>query len=249
MNTYGLIGFPLSHSFSVKYFSEKFVREGIVNCNYINFPIPDIGILPRLIAENESLKGLNVTIPYKEQVIPYLDETDRIISSVRAVNTIKISRQGDHVLLKGYNTDVYGFETSLKPWLKGNNRHALILGTGGASKAVAYVLRSLGFDITYVSRKPGNADQISYAQVTPEIILRSGVIVNGSPVGMYPDVTSCPALPYEFLTPSHVLYDLIYNPHETLFLKKGRERGAVTINGQLMLQLQAEKSWEIWNEE
>jgi len=249
MNTYGLIGFPLSHSFSSKYFSEKFEREGIVNCSYINFPIPDIGILPRLIAENENLKGLNVTIPYKEQVIPYLDEVDENIRSIGAVNTIKINRKGNHIHLNGYNTDVYGFETSLKPWLNEPQGYALILGTGGASKAVAYVLRSLGFDVTYVSRKPKNNDQISYTQITPEIIMRSGVIVNGSPVGMYPDINCCPDIPYEFLTAKHVLYDLIYNPPETLFLKKGREKGATTINGQLMLHLQAEKSWEIWNKD
>jgi len=247
MKCYGLIGFPLSHSFSIKYFSEKFEREGITNCSYANYPIEHIGLLPQLIADNENLVGLNVTIPYKEQVIPYLDKVDDDIASVGAINTIKIIRQGGKIQLKGYNTDVYGFGATLKPWLKEHYRSALILGTGGASKAAAFVLKGLGFEIIFVSRNPKNDKQISYAQVTPEILAVARVIVNASPAGMYPDTNSCPPIPYECLTSDHVLFDLIYNPPETKFLAIGRKMGAKVINGLQMLQLQAERSWKIWN--
>jgi shikimate dehydrogenase len=247
MKYYGLIGFPLSHSFSEKYFAEKFEREGIKDCLYSNFPIAEIGLLPRLIADNQYLCGLNITIPYKEQVIPFLDSVDDDIATIGAVNTVKIYREGGVIRLKGYNTDVFGFITTLKPALKDHFRDALILGTGGASKAVAYVLKELGFGITYVSRTPRNQSQISYSQVTPQIISRSRVIVNASPLGMYPDTHACPDIPYEYLTHDHVLFDLIYNPPETKFLAMGRKRGAVTINGLQMLHLQAEKAWEIWN--
>jgi len=249
MKCYGLIGFPLSHSFSEKYFAEKFEREGIKNCTYSNFPIEHIGLLSRLIADNENLDGLNVTIPYKEQVIPFLDSVEGDITHIGAVNTIKIYRQGGIISLKGFNTDVYGFSVSLKPFLKDNYRNALILGTGGASKATAHALSEMGLSVTVVSRTPKNRKQISYEQVTPQIISMSQVVVNASPVGMYPNIDTCPDIPYEYLTPGHVLFDLIYNPPETKFLAKGKRMGAVVINGLQMLHLQADKAWEIWNSE
>jgi shikimate dehydrogenase len=247
MKCYGLIGFPLTHSFSGNYFAEKFDREGIKDCIYSNFPIEHISILRLLIDENKNLFGLNVTIPYKEQVITILDSVDDEAADIGAVNTIKIYRQRDIVRLKGFNTDVYGFSASLKPWLKEHYGNALILGTGGASKAAAYVLGGLGFKITFVSRTPKDHNQISYSQVSPKIISMSKVIINASPVGMYPHINSCPDIPYQFLTPDHVIFDLIYNPYETKFLAMGRKMGAVAINGLQMLHLQAEKSWEIWN--
>jgi shikimate dehydrogenase len=249
MKCYGLIGFPLSHSFSGKYFAEKFEREGIKNCIYSNYPIEHIGLLPRLISENGNLYGLNVTIPYKEQVIPFLDSVEDDVTHIGAVNTIKIYRQGGIIRLKGFNTDVYGFSASLKPFLKGSFRNALLFGTGGASKAAAHVLNEMGFNVTVVSRTPKSRNQISYEQVTPQLIVRSEVIVNASPIGMYPNIDSCPAIPYEYLTPGHVLFDLVYNPPETKFLAKGKVMGAVVINGMQMLHLQADKAWEIWNAE
>jgi shikimate dehydrogenase len=249
MKYYGLIGFPLSHSFSEKYFAEKFEREGIADCVYSNFPIEHIGLLPRLIAENENLYGLNITIPYKEQVIPFLDSIDDEIADLRAVNTIKIYRKSGATRLKGFNTDVYGFSASLKPVLKEHYRNALILGSGGASKAAAHVLSDLGFTITCVSRTPKSQNQISYKQLTPQIISISKVIVNASPVGMYPNINSCPDIPYEYLTNDHVLFDLIYNPAETKFLSMGKRMGATIINGLNMLHFQAEKAWKIWNTE
>jgi shikimate dehydrogenase len=247
MRCYGLIGYPLSHSFSMKYFTDKFVREGIQNCRYDNFPLEHIGMFPTLVKNHKELEGLNVTIPYKERIIPYLNELDEDTRTIGAVNTVKVYRQGDQISLKGYNTDVYGFEISIKPFLTENNLSALILGTGGASKAAAHVLKRLGFGVTFVSRRPKGADQLAYADLTPQFVGATQVIVNTSPVGMFPDTGSCPDLPYEVLTPEHVLFDLIYNPLETLFLAKGREKGAKVINGLQMLHLQAEKSWEIWN--
>jgi shikimate dehydrogenase len=249
MKCYGLIGFPLSHSFSGKYFAEKFKLEGLNDCTYSSFPIEHIGLLPRLIEENENLYGLNVTIPYKEQVIPFLDSVEDDIILIGAVNTIKIYRQGGIIRLKGFNTDVYGFSASLKPLVKENKGNALILGTGGASKAAAHVLSNMGFNITYVSRNPKRWNHISYGQITQQIIAMSRVIVNTSPVGMYPNIDTCPDIPYEYLTPDHVLFDLIYNPPETKFLSQGRSMGVKVINGLQMLHLQADKAWEIWNSE
>ncbi len=249
MKCYGLIGFPLTHSFSQKYFTDKFEREGILHCSYSNYPIESIGLLPQLIDSHENLAGLNVTIPYKEQVIPYLDEVDDNIPLIGAVNTLKINRKGGKVHLKGYNTDVYGFSTSLKPFLKEHYQKALILGTGGASKAAAFVLAGLGFEITWVSRNPRNDKQISYARLTPALVAGARVIVNTSPLGMYPDTGSHPDIPYEAITPDHVLFDMIYNPPETKFMALGRQKGAKVVNGLQMLHLQAERSWKIWNSE
>jgi shikimate dehydrogenase len=248
MRVFGLIGFPLSHSFSGTYFAEKFKSEGIQDARYDLYPISSISMLPDLVEKNNDLCGLNVTIPYKEQVIAYLHQTDEMISMVGAVNTIKIIRNGRNFLLKGYNTDLYGFSSSITPLLKQDQPgHALILGTGGASRAVDWVLRNLGFEVTFVSRNPRKPGHISYGMLTRQIIEDSKVIINASPAGMYPNIDDCPPIPYEYVTSEHILFDLIYNPEETLFMKKGLEMGATIKNGLQMLYLQAEKSWEIWN--
>jgi shikimate dehydrogenase len=248
MRYFGLIGYPLSHSFSKKYFTDKFEREGIRDCEYDNYPLENIALLPALIKNNPGLAGLNVTIPFKEKVIPYLDELDDEIARIGAVNTIKVIRSGVHVLLKGYNTDVFGFRNSISPYIKPEFRNALILGTGGSAKAIACVLEDMGLKVFFVSRSPSNTGQISYAQLDRQIISRSNVIVNASPVGMYPNINDFPAIPYEYITHGHVLFDLIYNPVETGFLAMGKQKGAQIINGLQMLHLQAERSWLIWNE-
>jgi shikimate dehydrogenase len=247
MKGFGLIGYPLSHSFSERYFNEKFHKEGIKNTSYRLFPIENLDQLPLLIAENRELSGLNITIPYKEKVISFLDSLDDSASKIGAVNTVKIYRKGQSVLLKGFNTDVFGFEESLTPHIKADFTSALILGTGGASKAVEYVLKNRGLKTIFVSRTPRNENQISYKMITPEIIRTSNVIVNTSPVGMYPNADQYPDIPYEFLTPDHVLFDLVYNPENTMFMKLGKQKGAVVLNGLQMLYLQADKAWEIWN--
>ena len=246
MKTYGLIGYPLSHSFSAGYFKKKFEKENITDSEYKNFEIPSIDLLPEIIKNNPDLIGLNVTIPYKEQVIPFLDELDEAAKEIGAVNTIKIFRNGDKIILKGYNTDVYGFKETLKPLLKNNHQRALILGTGGAAKAVEYVLKNIGLSVLYISRKPENDNERGYNELNEIAIKNFPVIVNSSPIGMYPNVDACPDIPYEFITSNNLLYDLIYNPAETLFLKKGKEKGALIQNGLPMLELQAEKAYEIW---
>lgn len=247
MRCFGLIGFPLSHSFSKKYFAEKFEREGIKDCRYDTYPIENIGLLKPLLAHNTDLCGLNVTIPYKEQVMSLLDEADAEAAKIGAVNTILISWQKGSAWLKGFNTDVYGFRESITPSLLKRPYTAFILGTGGSSKAVAFVLNNLGMKVKFVSRNPRYEDHISYPDLR-KLIGQPSVIVNASPAGMYPHVNSCPDIPYELLTPDHILFDLVYNPPETLFLSKGKAMGAKIINGLQMLHLQAERSWEIWNE-
>ena len=240
---YGLIGYPLSHSFSKDYFAGKFKKENIHESFYEVFPIPTVELFPDLTDRCKNLRGLNVTIPYKEKVIPYLNELDKTAEEIGAVNTIKFS---DGKMI-GYNTDVYGFEKSLLPLLQPYHQHALILGTGGASKAVAYVLKKLEITIHFISRnKTGNT--LSYEELTPAMIAVSKLIINTSPVGMYPHIEECPDISYDHITDKHLLYDLIYNPEETLFLKKGKEQGAAAKNGLEMLELQAERSWQIWNE-
>lgn len=246
MKQFGLIGYPLGHSFSRAFFSEKFEREGI-EAEYLNFAIPEIKQLPEIIRTHEELAGLNVTIPYKLQVIPYLAELSEAARAIGAVNVVKICREGDEVRLVGYNADVIGFCDSLKPLLKAQHTRALVLGTGGASRAVDYGLRSLGIETTFVSRTPREG-QLGYADLTAEVIDSHKLIVNTTPLGMYPKTDACPALPYPLLTAAHLLYDLVYNPEETLFLRKGREAGAVTKNGLEMLHRQALASWTIWNE-
>ena len=248
MKTYGLIGYPLSHSFSKKYFTKKFEDQGISDCQYLNFPIDNIGKLENIISDNAELVGLNVTIPYKEQVISYLDELDTVAQKIGAVNTIKINRIDNGILLKGFNTDAYGFFHSIKPFIKKKHDSALILGTGGASKAIAYIFDEMGINYMYVSRTPKDKNHISYADLCGPVLYNFLIIVNTSPLGMYPAVETLPDIPYDFITKEHILYDLIYNPEETIFLKKGKEKGATTINGLKMLHMQAERAWEIWND-
>ena len=248
MNTYGLIGFPLKHSFSAKFFTEKFAREGI-DAEYLNFEIADILQLREVILFNQRLRGLNVTIPYKEQVIPFLNEITPEAEKIGAVNVIKIERRPNdmyHHKLTGYNTDYVGFKNSISPMLRPETDHnALILGTGGASKAVAQALSDLGLRWKYVSRAP-HEDRFTYNQLSAEVLAQYTVIVNCSPVGTFPHADECPDIPYSLLSPGHILYDLIYNPSETLFLKKGKAQGATVKNGAEMLELQALAAWEIW---
>jgi shikimate dehydrogenase len=251
MRIFGLIGNPLSHSFSEKYFTDKFQKERISDVKYCLFPLSDIHELSSVLNDNPSLAGLNVTIPYKQSVIDYLDEIDSIAAEINAVNTIKIQRKGKYAQLKGFNTDVFGFEKSIQPLLKPVHTHALILGTGGAAHAVKYVLmHNFGISTVLVSRNPsGISNAISYEDITEKIISEHKLIINASPCGMYPDLKTTPSIPYQFITPQHLLYDLVYNPAETVFLKKGKQHGAQIKNGLDMLLLQAEKSWDIWNNE
>lgn len=247
MQKYGLIGYPLGHSFSVGYFNEKFKAENI-DAEYVNFEIPSIADFMQVIDENPNLCGLNVTIPYKEQVISYLDELDKDAAQIGAVNVVKIIRQPKgKIKLVGYNSDIIGFTQSIEPLLNETHRKALILGTGGASKAVFHGLKNLGLAPTYVSRSKKNDEVLTYAELTPEIMATHTVIVNTTPVGMFPKVDSCPDIPYDCLGPQHLLYDLLYNPDETLFMKKGKAQGAEVKNGLEMLLLQAFAGWEIWN--
>lgn len=246
MEKYGLIGYPLGHSFSVGYFNEKFQNEGI-DAEYVNFEIPQINMLPEVIASNPDLVGLNVTIPYKEKVISYLDHVSPEARAIGAVNVIRIIHKGKNVILKGYNSDVIGFTQSIEPRLETYHKKALILGTGGASKAINFGLKSLGLETVFVSRyeRPGT---IQYEKLTPEDIKEYNVIVNCTPCGMFPHTNECPNLPYEAMDSHTLLYDLIYNPDETLFLYKGKQQGATVVNGLEMLLLQAFASWEFWHE-
>lgn len=247
MKRYGLIGYPLGHSFSKKYFSGKFLDEGLTDCMYELFPIPSITGLPSILSSHPDLKGLNVTIPYKEQVLSYVAEKTAAVIEIGAANTIKISGNK----LAAYNTDVTGFERSfLKKLNPARHQKALILGTGGSSKAVQYVLKKLKIDFLLVTRneqlKPG---QIQYSSVDEAIMKQYTLIINCTPVGLYPDVDKCPQIPYRFVSPDHYLFDLIYKPEKTLFLQQGEQRGAITCNGYEMLIIQAEESWKIWNED
>lgn len=242
---FGLIGYPLSHSFSKKYFSEKFAREGIEDARYELFPLEDIAGLPDLWQRYPNLRGLNVTIPHKQAVMAYLDDLDPAAAAVGAVNTIRIS-DGKRM---GYNTDIYGFEQSLRKKLAETNLNlgqALVLGTGGAAKAVVYVLQQMNIHPVLVSRRAASG-QLTYGELPKESMDDFPMIVNTTPLGMHPRVDQCPDIPYEELGPGHLLYDLVYNPAETLFMRRGAAQGAFTINGLNMLILQAEKAWEIWN--
>lgn len=242
MQKFGLIGFPLSHSFSKKYFTEKFLRESILNVSYELFPIENIDILPDLLRSEPLLCGLNVTIPYKQQVMPFLDELSPVVKEINACNCIKI----ENGKLIGYNTDVLGFEISLKKKLKPHHKKALILGTGGAAKAVEFVLRKNGIDYLQVSRNKSD-DAISYNELDNEILSSHHLIINTTPLGMFPEIDKAPPISYTKIRASHYLFDLVYNPSETLFLKQGRLLGADTENGADMLIDQAEASWDIWN--
>ena len=245
---YGLIGYPLGHSFSARYFGEKFSSEGIDN-SYHLFPIPTIGELDQVIRAHRDLQGLNVTIPYKEQVIPLLDNISEDASEIKAVNVIKITNnsEGGKPVLSGYNTDWKGFSLSLSPLLEGREiRSALVLGTGGASKAVGYALRKLGITPHFVSRN-GRAEIYSYEDLDEDLITRNLLIVNTTPLGMSPNDDTYPPIPYQFITSRHICYDLVYNPQTTEFMRRASDQGAVVKNGLEMLYRQAELSWEIWN--
>ena len=266
MIKFGLIGFPLGHSFSKGFFTEKFAREGI-DAQYLNFEIPDATMLLDVLRDNPELRGLNVTLPHKQAVIPLLDELSDEAREIGAVNVIRI-RDGK---LKGFNSDIIGFTDSIRPLLQPHHKKALVLGTGGASKAICVGLKRLGLEWRYVSRNGGQGARskeqentscpdnplapcplplapLNYSDLTPEVMAEYTVIVNCSPVGMFPKVDAAPAIPYELLTPRHLLFDCVYNPEDTLFLKKGREQGATGKNGLEMLHLQAEASWKFWNE-
>lgn len=245
MDKYGLIGYPLGHSFSIGYHNQRFADEGI-NAKYLNFEIPSIDDLPAVLSQNPELKGLNVTIPYKEKVIPFLDYVSPEARAIGAVNVIRVEHQGKKITLKGYNSDVIGFTQSIEPLLENYHKKALVLGTGGASKAISYGLKSLGLETVYVSRyeRPGT---IQYGSITPEVVEEYNVIINCTPLGMFPKTEECPSLPYEAMNERNILYDLIYNPDETLFMRKGAQQGATVKNGLEMLLLQAFASWEFWN--
>ena len=246
MDKYGLIGYPLVHSFSISYFNEKFKNENI-DAVYENYEIPTIEQLPEILDTNPELKGLNVTIPYKEKVIDYLDSLSPEAQEIGAVNVIKVIHKNNKIVLKGYNSDVIGFTRSIEPLLEPTHKKALILGTGGASKAIDFGLKSLKLETLKVSRydRPGT---IRYDQITPEMMKEWRVIVNCTPCGMYPHSDECPDLPYDAMDSHTLLYDLIYNPDETLFMAKGKEHGATVKNGLEMLLLQAFASWEFWHE-
>ncbi|MCF8463292.1 MAG: shikimate dehydrogenase [Flavobacteriales bacterium] len=244
MRKFGLIGYPLSHSFSKKYFTEKFEAEGL-NAEYCNFPIESLDELEDILRSEPDLVGLNVTIPYKTAIIPLLDNLTKCAASIQSVNTISIERIGNSWNLKGSNTDVVGCLESIEKHVKGHDM-ALILGTGGAAKAAYHILEELGLECNFVSRTPDEGD-FTYEDLTPEDIWEHSIIINCTPIGMFPKVDAAPDIPYESITPEHVLFDMIYNPAETLFLKNGRKRGATCINGLQMLERQAEESWKIWN--
>ena len=244
MNKLGLLGKNISYSFSRSYFKEKFEKEGITDTIYDNFDIASINSFPSIIKNTKGLKGMNVTIPYKEEVIQHLDKLNKKAAEIGAVNTIKITKKGK---LVGYNTDCYGFKKSIKPHLKPHHKKALILGTGGASKAIAYTFKELSIDFQYVSRRMSEGIGYTYETLTQEDIQENLVIINCTPLGTFPNVDDCPNIPYEGITNKHILFDLIYNPEETKFLKQGKEKGAITINGLKMLELQAEKAWSIWD--
>lgn len=242
MRQFGLIGYPLSHSFSKNYFSKKFIDEGLENCSYELYPIPLIDEFPALIKSLPDLKGLNVTIPYKESVMPFLNGVSTAVQEIGACNTIRINRG----YLTGFNTDVAGFEQSLLPFLQSYHKKALILGTGGAAKAVAWVFKRLGIEFTCVSRLPKDGC-LTYEQINADLIQQYRIIINSTPLGMQPNISQLPSLPYKSFNSQYLCYDLIYNPAKTAFLQQAELSGAVIKNGAEMLRIQAEESWKIWN--
>jgi shikimate dehydrogenase len=244
MDKFGLIGRNISYSFSKDYFERKFKNEDISNAIYENYDIDDISKLKEVLKQNPELKGLNVTIPYKEEVLPFLDSINKKAKKIGAVNTLKITKKGK---LKGYNTDCYGFKKALTPHLKLKHKRALILGTGGASKAVAYTLKRLHIKYEFVSRKPTKTAKFTYQSLTGNMISKHLVIINCTPLGTFPKVESYPNIPYNAITENHILFDLIYNPTQTRFLELGAKQNALTLNGLKMLKYQAEKAWLIWN--
>lgn len=242
MRQFGLIGYPLSHSFSKKYFTEKFSDEGISNCNYELYPISSIDQFPQLLQSVDGLEGINVTIPYKEEVLPYLHHQSDAVKEIGACNCISI-RNGE---LTGFNTDTLGFQQSIEPFLQPHHRHALVLGTGGAAKAVVWVLKQLGIAYKYVSRKKGD-EMLGYDDIDATVMQQYQVIINTTPLGMQPNVHGKPSLPYQYIGTQHLCYDLVYNPAKTAFLQLAEEQGATIKNGSDMLVIQAEESWKIWN--
>jgi shikimate dehydrogenase len=244
MRQYGLIGHPLSHSFSKGYFTDKFLREDIRDCHYKNFPLESIDDFPALLNDHPELCGLNVTIPYKEAILPYLDELDEDAARIGAVNTIRFTESG----LTGFNTDVHGFQQSLQPLLPAQKIKALILGTGGASKAVTFVLDRLEIPYLLVSRTADAPGRLAYEALNKQIVQTHQLIINTTPLGMYPAVEAMPKIPYGAIGGEHILYDLVYNPSTTRFLESGQARGARIKNGLEMLEIQAEKAWAIWND-
>ncbi len=246
MELYGLIGKTLKHSFSGDYFSRKFKKKGI-DAEYRLWEMEELPDLHLFAAEHPALRGFNVTIPFKREVALFMDTLDKRAQLTGSVNVVKVIREGKKVFLKGYNTDVVGFEKSLKPLIRRRKRlRALVLGSGGSAHSVACVLRKQGIYFNFVTRQPKKLEMMGYSWITPAIMREFKLIVNTTPVGMYPHVDQAPEIPYEWLTSDHILFDLVYNPEETLFLKKGREKGAVTKNGLEMLKIQAEASWKIW---
>lgn len=245
MKTYGIIGFPLTHSFSQKYFTEKFQREGISDCSYEVYPIRSVYELNDLIKQHSNLHGLNVTIPYKQLVLHHLNSIKEIPFGLKACNCIKIKEGKTY----GYNTDIIGFERSLLPYLKPYHKKALILGNGGAAEAVKFVFDKLNITYSMVSRKIHDGSELTYQDLNKSIIEENKLIVNTTPLGTFPNVHESPDIPYQFVTPEHFLYDLVYNPEKPLFLQKAEEHGATIKNGYEMLIIQAAESWRIWNED
>ncbi len=241
---FGLVGKNIAYSFSRNYFTEKFLAENRAEASYVNFDIPTIEAFPYILENHPNVKGLNVTIPYKESIIPYLNSIHKKAKKIGAVNTIKITKKGK---LKGHNTDAYGFKKALQPLLQKHHKKALILGTGGASKAVAFALESLSIPYEKVSRIASNKAKYSYEKLGKKELENYTILINCTPLGTYPKVSEFPDIPYSFITPKHLLFDAVYNPPETEFLKRGKQHGATTINGLKMLEFQAEKAWKIWN--
>jgi shikimate dehydrogenase len=246
---FGLIGYPLTHSFSQRYFTEKFLSESIADAAYELFPLANIQDLPELIDAHEQLVGLNVTIPHKESVIPLLDELDATAREIGAVNTIKIIRDTNKTRLIGFNTDVFGFLKSLKPFLTLHHDRALIIGTGGGAAAVAFGLKSLGIQVLFTGRKPNSVKQpyLPITHVSPELLKHYKLAVNTTPLGMFPHAEGFPDIPYSAMSGEHLVFDLVYNPESTAFMQKASDFGATALNGYDMLRYQAEKAWEIWN--
>jgi shikimate dehydrogenase len=247
MRKFGLIGYPLGHSFSKKYFAEKFSRERIMECSYENYPLTTIGQLPDLIL-NENIDGLNVTIPYKSSVIKFLDNIDPEADAIGAVNVIKVKRIKDKAELYGFNSDITGIMDTLLPVISSEIKNALVLGTGGSSKAVCHVLKKINLHYTLISREK-KYGCLNYPDISPEIIRDTQLIINATPLGMYPETEGKPDVKYDLLGRKHILFDLVYNPEITSFLKMGKERGCTILSGLKMLHSQAERSWEIWNDD
>lgn len=248
MRIFGLIGFPLGHSFSKNYFAEKFARENIYDCRYENYPVRSIEELPGIIRSNSDINGLNVTVPHKTTVLRYVDFIDPAVSEIGAANVLKIKRNKNKTSISAFNSDITGISDTLLPYITGNIRKALILGTGGSSKAVEFTLQNFGIEIQKISRSK-HADTLTYDEIDSVIMEDADLIINTTPLGMYPDISTKPAINYDLLNEKHILFDLVYNPEMTSFLKMGKEKGCRIISGLKMLYSQAERSWEIWNDE